>query len=152
MGQAARLLRHLEDLRKAVVEAVQAMDEAALNTRPPGLSNSPGILVRHLVGSERYWIHQVVGGEDVRRNREAEFDPAVPVRKEEALQQVEAVARRSREILEALPDAELEQAVEAQAGPRTLHLQKGDAVVRALVHWAYHQGQLHLLRRLVGRG
>jgi uncharacterized damage-inducible protein DinB len=152
MGQAARLARHLEDLRKAVVEAVQAMDEGTLNTRPPGLSNSPGILVRHLVGSGRYWIHQVVGGEDVRRNREAEFDPTVPVRKEEVLQQLEEVARRSRQILEALPDTELGQSVEAQAGPRTLTLQKGDAVVRVLVHWAYHQGQLQLLRKLVGSG
>lgn len=152
MKQAVRAARHLEDLRKAVLELVQAMDDEALNHRPVGLVNSPGILVRHLVGSERYWIHRVVGDEDVRRDRDAEFDPSIPVRKEELLSQVESVASKTREILEGISDSELDQPVEAVAGGRTVRLQKGDAVLRTLMHWAYHQGQLQLIRRLAGRG
>lgn len=152
MTQWARAARHLDELRNAVVQLVQGMDEEALNRRLAGLANSPGILVRHLVGSERYWIHQVVGGEDVRRDRDAEFDPSVPVRKDELLEQVEAVARKSRQILESLPESDLDQPAEARAGGRTVVLQKGDAVLRALAHWAYHHGQLQLLRKLLGTG
>ncbi len=153
MGQqVATLMRNLDDLRRAVVEVVQNMDEAALNVRPAGLSNSPGILVRHLVGSERYWIHQVVGGEEVHRDRQAEFDPTVPVQREELLREVESVARRTREVLEALEDAQLAEPVEARAGDRAVQMQKLDAVLRQLAHWAYHHGQLQLLRRLVGSG
>ncbi|MCS7235057.1 MAG: DinB family protein [Armatimonadota bacterium] len=152
MGETARLAKHLDDLRRAVVEVVQAMDDAQLNTRPTGLANSPGILLRHLLGSERYWVHQVVGGEDVRRDREAEFDPSVPVRKEELLRSVEEVARRTHEILDGLEDERLQDAAEARVGGRTLQLQKGDAILRAVEHWAYHSGQLRLMRRLLGVG
>lgn len=152
MKQSVRAAQHLDELRKAVLELVQAMDDEALNHRPDGLANSPGILVRHLLGSERYWIHGVVGEEDVQRDRDAEFDPSIPVRKEELLSQVESVANRTREILERMSESELDQPVEAVAGGSTVRLQKGDAVLRTLIHWAYHQGQLHLMRRLGGRG
>ncbi len=152
MGQGARLARHLDDLRRAVVEIVQSLDHDRLNAKPAGLSNTPGILVRHLLGSERYWIHQVVGGEEVHRDRQAEFDPTVPVRREELLQRVEEVARRTHEILDSLPDERLGDPVEARVGDRTLRLERGDAVLRALAHWAYHHGQLQLMRRLLGGG
>jgi uncharacterized damage-inducible protein DinB len=150
VGQAARLARHLDELRRAVREVVESLDDARLNTRPEGLSNTPGILVRHLLGSERYWVHQVVGGEDVRRDRQAEFDPAVPVRRDELLRQMEEVARRTQEVLDGLADERLEDPVEATAGGRTLRMDKGDAILRAAAHWAYHQGQLQLMRRLLG--
>ncbi|MCL6498864.1 MAG: DinB family protein [Firmicutes bacterium] len=152
MGQGARLARHLDDLRRAVVEIVQSLDHDRLNAKPAGLSNTPGILVRHLLGSERYWIHQVVGGEEVHRDRQAEFDPTVPVRREELLQRVEEVARRTHEILDSLPDERLGDLVEARVGDRRLRLERGDAALRALAHWAYHHGQLQLMRRLLGGG
>ncbi|MER3455892.1 MAG: hypothetical protein C4304_03190 [candidate division GAL15 bacterium] len=150
MQQAARVARHLDDVRRAVAEVVQTVDDVQLNRRPEGVSNTPGILVRHAVGSERYWIHQVVGGHDVRRDRQAEFDPSVPVRRDDLLRQLEEVARTTHEVLDGLLDERLADPVEGQAGGRTLQMEKGDAVLRALAHWAYHHGQLQLMRRLLG--
>jgi uncharacterized damage-inducible protein DinB len=149
MGSVQRLVDRLEEARRNAFAAVEGLDDAALNTSPPGLQNTPGILLRHLLGSERYWIHQVVGGEDVRRNREAEFDPKVPTSRSWLEGELEAVAAKTRQVLGSLPEAALNEVVEAQAGNRTLRLDKGSAVVRALEHWAYHHGQLRLMRRLL---
>lgn len=152
MGYVGRLVDRLEEARRNAFAAVEGMDDATLNIQPQGLQNTPGILLRHLLGSERYWIHQVVGGEDVRRDREAEFDRGVPTSRRWLERELEAVATKTRQVLESLPEHALDEVVEAQAGNRTLRLDKGSAVVRALEHWAYHHGQLRLMRRLLMGG
>ncbi len=144
-----RLADHLEEARRNAFAAVEGMDDTVLNTAPPGLQNTPGILLRHLLGAERYWIHQVVGGEDVRRVREAEFDRAVPTSRQWLEQELEAVAGKTRHLLSMLPEGVLDEVVEAQAGNRTVRLDKASAVLRIVEHWAYHCGQLQLMRRLL---
>ncbi len=149
MGYVQRLVERLDEARRNAFAAIEGMDDATLNTSPPGLQNTPAILLRHLLGSERYWIHQVVGGEDVRRDREAEFDRSVPASRGWLEREWEGVAARTRQVLGALPEGALDEVVEAQAASGTLKLDKGTAVVRVLEHWAYHHGQLRLMRRLL---
>ncbi|MDR5682516.1 MAG: DinB family protein [Armatimonadota bacterium] len=149
MGHSQRLLDYLEELREAVREAVAPLDEAQLNTQPRGLVNTPGVLLRHLAGSEREWIHRLVGGDAYRRDRAAEFDPATPVRKDAALAELEAVARRTREILRALPDTALDEEVVTTRAGRTMEVSKHYAILHTLAHYAYHHGQLRMHVKLI---
>lgn len=156
MSRAEALLEHLEELREAVRSAIEPLDDTQINTRPPGLTNTPGILLRHLAGSEREWIHRLVGGDAYERNREAEFDPDVPVSKETALAELDAVAQRSRAILRSLPDSAMDEVVSAKRGGRTVDVSKHSAILHIIAHYAYHHGQLRvqvnmLAKRIAGR-
>jgi uncharacterized damage-inducible protein DinB len=149
MSQAQRLLEYLDELRDAVRSAVEPLDDAQINTRPDGLINTPGILLRHLAGSERDWIHRLVGGYAYERNRDAEFDPTVPVRKAAALEELEAVAKRTREILRGLSDGALDDLVSAKRAARSVEVRKQYAILHTLAHYAYHHGQLRMQAKLI---
>ncbi len=149
MGEARRLGSYLDEVREAVLRTAEPLEEAQLNRRPPGLLNTPGILLRHLAGSERYWIHRIVGGDPVQRNREAEFALEIPVRREEVFAEVRRVAERTRQILQDLPDAALEDSVEVQRGDRTDVATKRYAILHTISHYSYHWGQLRIYVRLL---
>jgi len=150
MGQARAFATYLDELREAVLKVAEPLDEETLNRRPPGLTNTPGILLRHLVGSERYWIHRTVGGDPVKRDRDAEFAPQLPVRKSEVLAELSRVGARTREILEHLPDEALEERVEVQRGERTETVTKLYAILQTIAHYSYHLGQLRVHAKLLG--
>ncbi|MDR5708953.1 MAG: DinB family protein [Armatimonadota bacterium] len=149
MGEAQRLGAYLDEVREAVLRTVAPLSEDQLNQRPPGLLNTPGILLRHLAGSERYWIHRTVGGEALQRDREAEFALDVPVRKEEVLEEIRGVAERTRRILQGLADAALEETVEVQRGSERGMATKRYAILHTISHYSYHLGQLRIYMRLL---
>ncbi|MCS7173200.1 MAG: DinB family protein [Armatimonadetes bacterium] len=149
MGEAQRLGAYLEEVREAVLRTAAPLSEDQLNRRPPGLLNTPGILLRHLAGSERYWIHRIVGGEAFQRDREAEFALDVPVRKAEVLEEIRRVAERTCRILQGLPDAALEETVEVQRGSETGMATKRYAILHTISHYSYHLGQLRIYARLL---
>ncbi len=145
-----QLSAYLDELRDAVWRAAEPLSEDLLNRRPPGLTNTPGILLRHLVGAERYWIHRVVGGDPVERDRDAEFAQDVPVRKEEVLAELVRVGERTRQILAGLPESALGEAVEVVRGGRTETVTKHYAILQTIAHYSYHLGQLRLQAKLLG--
>src|SRR5437667_327310 len=63
----------LESLHEDIFKAVDPLGDAEINWVHPQLSNTIGILLRHVAGSERYWIGEVVGGRAMHRKRETEF-------------------------------------------------------------------------------
>jgi uncharacterized damage-inducible protein DinB len=149
MGEAQRLGAYLDEIREAVLRTVEPLKEDQINRRPPGLLNTPGILLRHLAGSERYWIHRAVGGEAFQRDREAEFSLEVPVRKDEVLEAIRRVGEHTRRILQDLPDETLEELVEVQRGDRTEMATKRYAILHTISHYSYHLGQLRIYARLL---
>ena len=71
---AQTYLDKIDQLRRKIIAAVQDMDPKELNWTPPAAdSNSPYVLATHIIGTEREWIHQIVGGREISRDREAEF-------------------------------------------------------------------------------
>ena len=68
------LAESLDRLHDDIYQAVEPLSDGEINWKHPSLSNTVGILLRHVAGSERYWIVQVVGGRQVPRNRDAEFE------------------------------------------------------------------------------
>lgn len=143
--------RMIDDLRRQVVETVTPLSDEALNRPVSGLRNTVGILLKHLAGSERYWIGEVAGGRPAHRNRDAEFDPA-PVRKDEALADLARAAATTREVLEGLSAADLLHEVEVQRARGAVRETKAGALLHAVQHLAYHLGQIRTLARLLQHG
>ena len=104
-------LRELEDLHRQVFEMVAPLDDDAINRPVPGLTNTVGIVLRHMAGSERYWIGEVVGGRAAHRHRDAEFGHE-RLRKTALMQELGGVDTLSREVLGRLTRDDLLQEVD----------------------------------------
>lgn len=141
-------LRVLEDLRGQVVEAARPLDDDQLNRAVPGLRNTVAVLLRHLAGSERYMIGEVVGGRPANRNRDAEFGMD-RLNKGALLEEIERVASRSREVLEGLHLADLAGEVEVRRAQGTFKETRATALLHATQHMAYHLGQIRYLVALL---
>ena len=141
-------LSAIEDLRRQLLETVAPLSDEQVNRTVPGLRNSIGILLKHLNGSERYWIGEVAGGRPAHRNRDAEF-ASEPVRKADLLAEVERVAAQTREVLDRLTPADLVQEVEVRRTTGTVKETKTGALLHATQHLAYHLGQIRYLAKLV---
>lgn len=144
-------LRELEDLHRQVFEMVAPLDDDAINRPVPGLTNTVGIVLRHMAGSERYWIGEVVGGLAAHRHRDAEFGHE-RLRKTALMQELGGVDTLSREVLGRLTRDELLREVEVHRGKDVVKETKAYALVHATQHLAYHVGQLRILTRLVKGG
>lgn len=141
-------MKVLEDLRRQVVEAVEPLDDDQINRALPGLQNTAGILLRHLAGSERYWVGEVVGGRPAHRDRDAEFGRE-PLRKQALLEALEASAATTREVLAGLSAADLLEEVDMRRMSRVVRETRAFALLHATQHLAYHLGQLRLLAALL---
>jgi uncharacterized damage-inducible protein DinB len=144
----APYLHVLEDLRGQLLDAVAPLDDAQVNRTVAGLRNTAGMVLRHVAGSERYWVGEVVGGRPAHRDREAEFGPD-PVGKDEILAEIGRVAATTREVLQRLTAADLLQEVEVRRARGAGRETKAGALLHAVQHLAYHLGQLRYLARLL---
>ena len=147
----APYLREMEELRRQVVEMVAPLNDDQVNNTVPGLRNTVGIVLRHMAGSERYWIGEVVGGRSARRQRDAEFGHD-RLRKSDLLAELDDVAALTREVLGGLSRDDLIREVDVQRAQGFAKETKGYAVIHATQHLAYHVGQLRLVTRLFEGG
>jgi uncharacterized damage-inducible protein DinB len=141
----------IEDLRRQVLEAVAPLDDAAINRAVPPLANTIGILLRHLAGSERYWITEVAGGRPINRDRDAEFAPA-PVRKADLVAAIERVRGESRAVVESFTAADLLVEVVAHRPRGVTRETRAGALLHVTQHLAYHLAQIRFLVRLRASG
>lgn len=134
----------IEDLRGQMFKVIESLEDADINRTYAGLSNTIGILLRHMAGSEDYWISGVAGGESVDRNRDAEFG-------HEGLKKADllAVLRRrqaaTEKVLAGMRSEDLRAAVKGQRARGVVETTKGFAILHAIQHLAYHLGQIRLM-------
>lgn len=148
MGEASRLAAYMDELRGHIIKAVEPLDENQFNARIPGLINTPAIVLKHLAGSERQWIHKVVAGEDLARDRASEFT-CEHVAKDAAVEALQAVGRNTRGILDALSDEHLDGKVMAARQTGMGEVTRRYAIFHTLAHLAYHHGQLRMQVKLL---
>src|SRR5436309_8916433 len=74
------LSQAVESLHEEIFKAVEPLGDAEINWVHPQLSNTIGILLRHVAGSERYWIGEVVGGRAMHRQLETELTQGPPMK------------------------------------------------------------------------
>lgn len=139
-----RLIRRdLASVRREV-EAYPTDDE--LWIAPPGVSNSTGVLVRHLCGNLRHYVGAVLGQSGYVRTRDAEFQ-APPVSRADLLALIAATEREITPVLASLTDEQL-------AGdfpePQNGRIFEGpDYMTHLVMHLGYHLGQIDYHRRLL---
>src|ERR1700741_1032571 len=71
----------LKELVPRLVYCLEQMSEEDIWWRPNEQSNSAGNLVLHLCGNMKQWILAPLGGETLRRDRDAEFTTRQPIPK-----------------------------------------------------------------------
>ncbi len=141
----------LDGLHKEIYAVVEPLTDAQINWAHPHLANTVGILLRHIAGSERYWIGEVAGGHPAHRNRAAEF-VREPLKKAPLIDGLRDAQTQSRRVIDALTDADLADEVEVSMGGRSGSVTKGWALLHALEHTSYHLGQLKLFHKMATAG
>jgi uncharacterized damage-inducible protein DinB len=143
------LTAYLDETWDALLKAVEGADDRLLHWTPGPDFNSIAILLRHLAGSERWWIGEAIGGVPSHRERDKEFHHDRPKR-EEVLRAVEDARRLTRQVLAPLTMQDLE----AEATPSTAQgtpprrPTKIWALLHYIEHLGYHRGQALLLLKL----
>lgn len=138
----------LEDLRGQLFAVIDSLDEADLNQSIPGLKNTIGILLRHVTGSERYWMSGVVGDGATKRNRPAEFEHD-PLQKATLLADLRETQAQTAAVLSRLSADDLRTTVEVTGSRRTWRTTKASAAMHAIQHLAYHLGQVRLMAAML---
>ena len=128
---------------------MKAVDDELFQWSPGSEFNSVAILLRHLAGSERWWIGEAIGGVPAHRDRDAEFVHDSP-RRQDVLRSVEEARARSREVLAGVTVADLASPITAPRPGRASQERptKMWALLHYLEHLGYHRGQILLLRKL----
>jgi uncharacterized damage-inducible protein DinB len=141
----------LDDLHRQVREAIAPLSDDAINRTVPGLQNTIGILLRHIAGSERYWIGEVAGGRPAHRVRETEFG-GDRLEKATLLADLARAATLRRDVLEGLSAADLLAEVQVQRTRGMVKETRAFALIHATGHLSYHLGQLRYMVRLLQPG
>ncbi|MFO0879299.1 MAG: DUF664 domain-containing protein [Gemmataceae bacterium] len=139
------LVGQLEELCQAIRTASAPLSAEQFWRRPLQPGNSIGHLVLHLAGNLNHRAGARLGNTGYVRDREREFTETIVPSPAEALAQLEAAVAVYRQVVESL-DAEQLTAAHPDA-PMGSNL---NALVKMLVHFAVHRGQISYLVRLVG--
>ena len=139
-------IERLDYLRNEVKKAIQGMSTEELNWAPRDKdTNSACVLVTHIAGTEGFWIHQMVGGTDVDRNRDTEFAArASNVAELKAL--LDSTAQTTRNILQNLSSDDLGQTKEPRSGAEPVSLRYG--ILHTIEHLGQHLGHLTLTKQI----
>lgn len=145
-SEAQTYIERFRDLRAQTLKTLEGMNARQLNWKPTRHdTNSPYVLAVHLLGSERYWIHQVVGNLTIERDRDAEF--RARGKNGEALKTAfEEVTRTSDGILGALAstDFDKDRKTNSEGRLRTTRW----CVLHMIEHYSEHLGHIQLTRQM----
>jgi len=138
----AVLLRDLRGLRR---ELDAYPDDDAVWETPPGISNSCGTLVLHLVGNLRTYVGHVLGGVAYERDRPREF-AARGLPRDELRRDLDATIDAVNRTLPRLTGEVL--AGEFPLAIGAVRVTTQDFLMHCAVHLGYHLGQVDYHRRL----
>jgi hypothetical protein len=135
----------VRDLRAFIAELALLPDDAWAWVVHPGVTNSVGVLTRHVCGNLRHFVGAVLGGDGYVRVREDEFG-APPVSREVLTAELERTIAAVERALAQLPAGALETEY-----PTLVNGHRFDTFAFLLhlsAHLGYHLGQANYARRL----
>ncbi len=139
--------RRLQARRSRIEICLTKLSEDQVWSRQHEIENAVGNLVLHLCGNVTQWLLGGVGGQNVSRDRDAEFLRRDPMPRRELVETLQRVMARVDDVLsEVTPDELLK--VRTIQGYDVTGLQ---AVYVAVDHFAEHTGQIILAtKRMTG--
>lgn len=152
-GETSHFAVVLERIARRALDQFRDISDVDLNC-PLELpeSNTAYALATHLIGSAEYWVLELAGGRDVRRDRLSEFRATGTGA--ELIARYERWLAAMQQVLDVLPDERLDEPISVPAhyhpplDDDTMTLR--DALLHAVEHCALHQGHLELTRQLLG--
>lgn len=143
--------KFLDRVHMLMDRAIEGLSPEEMNWRPSPSSNTIGNLLKHITGSEAFWIHHVAGGLKTQRIRVLEFEIRdFPI--DELLEEYSKVKKVSKRVIEKLTEEEL-------AESHSFHSQmtsSGDkpqatvywCLMHAIEHSSQHIGQIYYIRKM----
>jgi uncharacterized damage-inducible protein DinB len=134
----------LRDARARVWKLLEGLMPDALNWHPtPDASNSIYALAVHCLGAERRWIHQIVGGRTIVRDRDAEFRALAENLAALQTTYAEAAGETERVLNELTSDA-----LDALKSDGKQEASARWCILHIVEHYNEHIGQMALTRQL----
>jgi uncharacterized damage-inducible protein DinB len=138
------LITELDQLRDAVRQVVEPLDEPALWAKPVEPGNSIGHLILHLTGNLNHFVGAQLGGSGYVRDREREFTETAPPDKATLLAGLDTAVGTFRRVVEGLTAEQL-----VAPHPEARFGSVLNTLVHLVAHFALHRGQMSYLARLV---
>ena len=144
LSEVQTYLDRLRDRRAEMMQVLNGLDPSALDWKPlPSEVNSLAVLGVHCLGSERHWLHEVVGGSKIERDRDAEFRArAVDIAALQAM--YAATALESEHVLSQLTESDMDA---LHGSPPHAHTARW-CILHVVEHYSEHLGQMWLTRQL----
>ena len=136
-------LNNMQELHDDVAKTIEGLPLETLNWSPKAGVNSITVLIVHLTGSQKFLFGEVIGGQDVHRDREAEF-LAKGLTPDQLTQRLNDSLKYIESVLEGLTLADLER----RRMFRTREVTVGWVIGHALKHTATHLGHIQVMRDL----
>ncbi|MDI6754132.1 MAG: DUF664 domain-containing protein [Thermodesulfobacteriota bacterium] len=141
-------LSFLDDLRSQVKSLLEGLPKEALDWRPIDgqgemATNSLTVMAIHLAGSEAFWMKEIIGGQSIHRDRDAEF-VVKGLGFPELIAKLETAAKETPAILSSLTPAQLEETRKFRDRIVTVRW----AILHVIEHFAMHVGHMQLTRQL----
>jgi hypothetical protein len=139
----ADCLNNMQELHGDVTKTIEGLPIEALDWSPKAGVNSITVLIVHLTGSQRFLFGEVIGGQDIHRDRDAEF-LAKGLTPTELIQRLNDSLKYIEVALEGLTLADLER----RCMFRSREVTVGWVIGHALKHTATHLGHIQVMRDL----
>lgn len=150
--QIKSFIETIDQLHEDIYKAIEPLSDDDINWRHPHLSNNVGILLRHVAGSERYWIIEVVGGgRSIHRKRDEEFGRD-RLQKAPLAANLRSAQKEIKAALEQLAPGQLLEEIEQTYRDLPRRLTKSWAILHSIQHTAYHLGQIQLFAKMATKG
>ena len=144
------IVSRLQRILDGVCGAVEGLDEAQLNWRPPaGDTNSIYVLATHILGNAEAWVLGIACELPIERDRAAEFRSAAPDASA-IVAKARELARRFEDALDEIRPAELEETRDPPAAlwgagtPKPVTVR--EAFFHVIEHANEHLGQIGVTR------
>ena len=140
--------RLVSDLPQQIRVCLDTLSDEQTWWRPNEKANSIGNLILHLCGSNAYYLLYAIAGNDLERDRTAEFSERRYIPRAELLQKFDDVVAASDRVLSGLDPSRLMEATE-RTGKTTTFAQ---ILLHVLSHFSTHTGQIVYATKLLQEG
>jgi uncharacterized damage-inducible protein DinB len=135
-------------IREDISKVVRGLDDEAANWQPlQSDTNSIYAILTHIMGVDNFWVRQVIGGQTVQRNREAEFRASGKIAELLPVWEVTWI-----EIKSMLGKLDHKQLSEVRSRPFSSQQKESITVqwviLHLITHYATHLGHVQLTRQL----